>query len=122
MSFELTITKYPDWWHATVEGQNTPANVSTYMRELFEACVEGNCSKLLIEERLDGPRLGTIDVFDIASKRADDMRGVQMPIAYVDMNAAGDLMAFAEMVAKNHGSMVKVFTTLAEAEALLSRL
>ena len=80
-----------------------------------------DCAKLLIEERLEGPRLGTLDVFKVVSKRAEKSRGSFMTIAYVDVNAEGDLMDFAETVAKNRGSRMKVFATVADAEEWLAR-
>lgn len=41
-------------------------------------------------------------------------------IAFVDLNAQGDLMQFAETVAVNRGLPVNVFPTVAEAEAWLA--
>ena len=40
-------------------------------------------------------------------------------IAYVDVNAAGDLMQFAETVAVNRALPVTVFSTVVEAETWL---
>ena len=102
-------------------GPNTVGNVESYIQELFEACRKSECSRLLVEERLEGPRLNTLEVFKIVSKRAEAFRGNLMSIAYVDLNAEGDLMAFAETVAKNRGSQMKVFPTVAEAEKWLSQ-
>ena len=121
MAYELTITPNKDWLHATVTGQNTIGNVDGYIGEVSQACRDAGCGKLLIEERLEGPRLGTLDVFKVVSKRAEKSRGNFMTIAFVDVNAEGDLMDFAETVAKNRGSRMKVFSTVAEAEDWLSR-
>ena len=121
MPYSLTITEEPGWLHARVTGQNTVGAVEGYLAEIFEATRNTDHSKLLIEENLEGPRLGMLDVFKVASKRAEASRGRFMTIAYVDLNAEGDLMAFAETVAKNRGSQVKVFATVAEAEEWLQR-
>ena len=121
MTYDLTITDKDDWLHATVTGPNTIGNVDGYMQELFEACRKSDCSRLLIEERLEGPRLSTLEVFKVVSKRAEESRGYFMSIAYVDLNAEGDLMTFAETVAKNRGSQVKVLPTVIEAEDWLSK-
>jgi hypothetical protein len=43
-------------------------------------------------------------------------------IAYVDVNAQGSLMKFAEDVAVNRGVRVRVFGTVAEAERWLRQL
>jgi hypothetical protein len=47
-------------------------------------------------------------------------RGFFEAIAYVDVNAAGALMQFAETVAVNRALPVKVFPTVAEAEEWLA--
>jgi hypothetical protein len=74
---------------------------------------------VLIEEHLDGPRLGTLEVFEIASEGSARAFGMLEAIAYVDVNAAGDLMQFAETVAVNRALPVTVFSTVAEAETWL---
>jgi hypothetical protein len=49
--------------------------------------------------------------------------GTTLPaIAYVDVNAQGPLMKFAEDVAVNRGVRVRVFGTVAEAERWLRQL
>jgi hypothetical protein len=73
----------------------------------------------LIEERLDGPRLGTLDVFQIASEESSKAEGLLKAIAYVDVNADGHLMQFAETVAVNRGLPVVVFSTVTDAEKWL---
>jgi hypothetical protein len=74
---------------------------------------------VLIEERLEGPRLGTLDVFEIVSQGSSRALGILQAIAYVDVNAAGDLMQFAETVAVNRALPVTVFSTVADAERWL---
>ena len=119
MSYDLTINVTDDWVHVTVTGQNTMGNVQSYLNEAVAACQEADCTKLLIEERLEGPRLSTLDVFKVASKRAEASRGHFTYIAYIDHFAEGDLMKFAETVANNRGSQVKIFASVADAEAWL---
>jgi len=41
-------------------------------------------------------------------------------VAYVDVNAEGDLMKFAETVASNRGLPMMVFATVPEAESWIS--
>jgi hypothetical protein len=74
---------------------------------------------VLIEERLEGPRLGTLDVFEIVSQGSSRALGILQAIAYVDVNAEGDLMQFAETVAVNRALPVTVFSTVADAERWL---
>ena len=47
-------------------------------------------------------------------------RGLFKSIAYVDVNASGELMKFAETVANNRGVPMTLFATVAEAEAWLA--
>mgnify|MGYP000392020987 CR=1 FL=1 len=74
----------------------------------------------LIEERLTGRRLETWDVYQIASDHSTLARGVLRTIAFVDVNAGGELMKFAETVANNRGVPMRLFATVAEAEAWLA--
>jgi hypothetical protein len=60
-------------------------------------------------------------VYQIASDNSALARGVFRAIAYVDVNAGGDLMKFAETVANNRGIPMNLFKTVAEAEAWLTR-
>ena len=70
----------------------------------------------MVEEHLEGPRLGTFDVFQIAKEGTEKNQGVIREIAFVDINASGDLMKFAETVAGNRGLQMKVFNTVQDAE------
>ena len=47
------------------------------------------------------------------------VRGKLRAVAYVDVNAAGHLMKFAENVAANRGLPVTVFASVSEAETWL---
>jgi len=74
---------------------------------------------VLVEERLEGARLGTSDVFAIVMDESSRAVEVFQAIAYVDVNAGGDMMKFAENVALNRGVPVRLFGTVAEAEKWL---
>ena len=119
MTYKLTFRTNANYLHAIVTGQNRLENIKGYLRQIFHECQANNCSQLLIEERLEGPRLNTIDVFKIASEESQIAFGVLRAIAYVDINAEGDLMKFAENVAANRGLHVRNFSTLAEADQWL---
>jgi hypothetical protein len=120
MPYQLTIVEKPGYLHATVAGENTVENVRGYLRELQEACVTHRCSRVLIEERLTGRRLETFDVYQIASEGSSRARGVFDAVAFVDVNASGELMKFAETVANNRGVPMTLFSSVAEAERWLS--
>jgi hypothetical protein len=77
---------------------------------------------VLVEERLEGPRLGIVDVYRIVSEETVRALGQIEVIAYVDVNAEGDLMKFAEDVAVNRFLRVAVFATLPDAELWMQYL
>jgi hypothetical protein len=120
MSFQLQLTEKPTYLHAVVTGPNTRENVSGYLQALLRECEARKCFNVLIEERLTGRRLETWDVYQIASENSALARGVFHAIAFVDVNASGDLMRFAETVANNRGVPMHLFATVAEAEAWLA--
>jgi hypothetical protein len=121
MSYQLQVIEKPTYLHAIVTGQNTVENVGGYLQEIVRECEARKCFEVLIEERLTGRRLETWDVYQIASDNSALARGVFRAIAYVDVNAGGDLMKFAETVANNRGIPMNLFKTVAEAEAWLTR-
>jgi len=119
MTYKLTLNQKPTYLHAIVTGQNSRENVAQYMEEILRECRARSCFRVLIEERLEGPRLGTLDVFEIASEGSRRTGGILKAIAYVDVNAKSNLMHFAETVAVNRGLPVAVFPTVADAEKWL---
>ena len=118
MTCKVSITKKHGYLHARVTGQNSLDNVRQYLQEVIQACTDSQSCRVLIEEQLDGPRLNTFDVFKVASQ-SGDAAGTLKAVAYVDVNAQGDLMKFMETVAVNRGMLVKVFPVVDEAERWL---
>ena len=119
MSYTLTIHQKPTYLHAIVTGLNSRETVQRYLQELRTECIARGCFRLLLEEHLEGPRLGLMDVFMIASEGSTQVSGVFKAFAYVDANAQGDLMQFAETVAVNRRVPVAVFSNVADAEQWL---
>ena len=119
MPYTITFDRRPLYLHATVVGQNSKENVAGYFEEILLECVASGVGRVLIEERLVGPRLGPADVFDIAAAGSSRTGGVFQAIAYVDVNADGAMMKFAETVAVNRGLPVRLFSTVADAEQWL---
>jgi hypothetical protein len=119
MNYQLAIGEKPTYLHAVVTGENSRENVLRYMAEVLQECTARGCSRVLIEERLEGPRLGTMSVYEIVSEGSSKAVGKLRAIAYVDVNAQGGLMHFAETVAINRALPVSVFSTVAEAERWL---
>lgn len=120
MPYQLQITEKPTYLHAVVTGKNTLENVTGYLKQLLRECETRQCFNVLIEERLTGRRLETWDVYQIASDHSTLARGFFRTIAFVDVNAGGELMKFAETVANNRGVPMRLFSTVAEAEAWLA--
>ena len=119
MTYELTLDQKPTYLHAIVTGRNSRENVLRYLEEILQECRARRCFRVLIEERLEGPRLGTLDVFKIASQGSHRAFGMLRAIAYVDVNAEDNLMQFAETVAVNRALPVTVFSSVADAEKWL---
>src|SRR5215475_12897199 len=101
MSYELQFRKEATYLHAIVTGINSKQTVAAYLDDVRRECIARNCFRVLIEERLEGARLGTMDVFDVASEGSQRAPAQFQALAYVDVNASGDLMKFAETVAVN---------------------
>jgi hypothetical protein len=121
MPYQLTAVQKPNHLHVVVSGENSRRNVEDYLAEILRLCRERHCRRLLIEERLAGPRLDTANVFQIAEHGSQQALGHFDAIAYVDANAQGDLMAFAQTVATNRYLPVKVFATVHDAEDWLAK-
>ena len=120
MAYELKIIEKPTYLHAIVTGQNTIENVMGYLQDLLRECEARQIFNVLVEENLSGRRLETWDVYQVASDSSAHARGIFKSVAYVDVNAGGDLMKFAETVANNRGVPINVFATVAEAEEWLA--
>jgi hypothetical protein len=116
-TFHLEIEHKLDYLHIRVSGINTIENVSAYLEKVVEECVKRKCHKVLIEEHLEGPRLGLAEIAEVASESSRSAVGRIKALAFVDVNAEDDSMEFAELVARNRSMPVRVFRSLAEAEA-----
>lgn len=120
MAYQLTFNHKPHYLHAKVTGDNSVDTVKQYLEEILQTCIKNNCRYVLIEEQLDGPRLDTLEVFEVASEKSEQSMGCFKAIAYVDVNANNtDMMRFAETVAVNRGLPARVFSTVPDAEQWL---
>jgi hypothetical protein len=122
MAFTLAITQKPTYLHAVISGENNAENVRNYLKRIQGECTRRKCLRVLVEERLEGPRLGIVDVYRIVSEQTVRALGQIEVIAYVDVNAEGDLMKFAEDVAVNRFLRVAVFSSVSDAELWLQHL
>ncbi|HEV3181423.1 MAG TPA: hypothetical protein VGY90_01285 [Steroidobacteraceae bacterium] len=120
MAYELTVEPKPGYLQFIVTGDNTRENVTRYMEEVVRECTLRQCFRVLVEERLDGPRLGTLDVFEMVSTGSTRFLRTLKAMAYVDVNApTQEMMQFAENVAVNRAFPVRVFPTVLAAERWL---
>jgi len=120
MEYQLTIVERSAWLHARATGANEPKNLLRFLRDAYAACIERDRTALLLETRFSGPSLATSTIFGVVTERSND--GAKLhKIAYVDGNSDynPEKAKFAETVAVNRGVNVRLFRTVAEAEAWL---
>jgi len=119
MTYKLNVTKKSTYLHVIVTGHLSKENVVRYFEEIHRECTARDCFRILIEERLEGPRLSVAAIYELVSEESDKSRGLFEAIAYINVNDEGDSMKFFENVAVNRGFHVRVFSTLANAEKWL---
>ncbi len=110
----------PDYIAATITGTNSRTAVAQYLQEVLAESVRQDCFRVLIDERLEGPRLDVMEVFAVVSEGSMKALGRFEAMAYVD-EQMGDMASFAETVAINRGMPIAVFDNLEDARAWLSR-
>jgi len=115
--FHLDIQHKKNYLHITVTGKNSPETVAAFLESILEECSARKCQNILVEERLEGPRLSFSEIVQIASEASQQAAGRIRAFAYVDVNAEDDSMRFAELVARNRAMPVRVFSSVPEAEA-----
>lgn len=119
MPYQITMDQKSPYLHFTITGQITKENILDYMKRILRECTARRCSHALIEDRLEGPRLGTFDLFDIASEGSRAALGKLKAVAFVDRNAEDKQIKFAETVAVNRALNVTIFSTVANADQWL---
>jgi hypothetical protein len=90
------------------------------LEEIRAECKRRNCFSVLINEKLEGPRLGVMDIFSLVSEGSMKVRGLFEAIAYVD-ERMGELAKFAETVAVNRGMPIATFDKVEDASEWLCR-
>jgi hypothetical protein len=115
MPYTLTYDRRPTYLHALVTGTNSVATVTQYMNDVRSECEKQDCYMVLVEEKLDGPRLSEMEIFSIISEGSPGALGFFEALAYVDEQQAFEISRFAETVAVNRGIPVAVFSSVADA-------
>ena len=117
--YTLTTEQQGNHVHVVVTGTNSKEAVFSYLEEILDLCVARNCFRVLIEERLTGPRLALKDVLEIVNSAQEKAAGRFPTIAYVDVNATGPGMEYAEAAAAMRGMTMQLFPTVDEARRWL---
>ncbi|MBU1235420.1 MAG: hypothetical protein KJ634_00035 [Gammaproteobacteria bacterium] len=120
MDYELKIEQKAGYLHGIVTGQNCRETVAAYLAEGVRECTARGYSRVLIEARLQGPRLPLWDIFEIAAKNGRTVIGAFRAIAYVDVKAPAELLEFIGNVTSNRGLPLRVFNSVAAAEQWLA--
>lgn len=120
LGYELTIVQKAGYLHGIATGQNSREAVAEYLLRGIQECIARGCSRVLIEGRLQGPRLALWDIFEIAAEHSRLDMGMFEAIAYVDADAPSDLLAFIENVSRNRKLPLRVFNSVTAAEQWLN--
>jgi hypothetical protein len=119
MAYQFRLTRKPGYLHVRVTGDNTEETVMGYLKDVLEACRKNDCPHVLIEENLEGPGLGLAEIYGVVGEGSRKIWPIIQRVAYVDVNPAHDRgnLQFAETAAKNRSVNMRLFRTVAEAEA-----
>jgi hypothetical protein len=112
----LTVESKGSFLHCVVRGENGRETVLAYFREIREACRTRDCYRVLVEERLDGPRLPPAELLQLMAEVATSAGATFEALAYVDINAHSDIIARLAGQVVQPGAAVGVFGTVADAE------
>lgn len=119
-AYRVVFEEHPGYVQATAVGERSAENVRRFLEDAYQACVERDCSSLLLELRLSGSTLDTTSIFNVISQRAADGAKLRR-IAYVDPLTRNVADArFAETVAVNRGVNVRLFPDVTTAAQWLS--
>ena len=102
--------------HCVVRGRNDRETVLAYWADVREACRTRDRYRVLIEERLEGPRFPPEVLLPLMGEVVAWAGAFFEAIAYVDVHADSDAIArFAGQVVEP-GAAVGIFGTVDEAE------
>jgi hypothetical protein len=119
MPHSLTVELKGSYLHCVVRGENGRETVLAYFAEIREQCRIRDRYRVLVEERLTGPRFSLEELFQVAAEAQAQAGATFEILAYVDINAESDTVAQVAKMIVTPGSTVGIFNTVAEAEAWL---
>jgi hypothetical protein len=114
MSYKLSFEDRGDYLYIEVTGENSRETVLNYMQDVLTIAEKHDCFRVLINERLTGPRLEAMEVYNLASEGAMRLLGRFEAIAYVD-EAMGEMGDFVESVSVNRGMPLAFFSNVEDA-------
>lgn len=118
MAHDIQFEEELDCLHVRVSGEKSIDTICASHDAICEASNARGISRLLIEERLDGPALSTFDLYDIVSRASRQGAAKYEAIAYVDESPDSKL-EFAETLAVNRGLAVAAFDSVSAAKRWL---
>ena len=92
MPHTLTVEPKGSYLHCVVRGENGRETVLAYFAEIREQCRIRDCYRVLVEERLTGPRLTLEELFQVAAEAQAQAGATFEILAYVDVNAVSDVL------------------------------
>ena len=118
MPLHIDYKRYPTYLHATITGENNPQTFAQYTGEILKECKKQNCRRVLMEEKLEGSRMSTTNIFTMIEDASDVALGFYEALAFVN-EKLGEAAYFAETVAVNRGIPIVIFDSVADAEKWL---
>jgi hypothetical protein len=121
--YTIRIEQKKGYLHARIVGENTPEVTRAYVVDLIDLCRKANCTAVLVEENLEGPRMGAGELYGIVHDLHAEFRSAIHVAAFVDVNPmrSDANMRFVEDASVNRGASVAAFPTVAQAEAWLQQ-
>ena len=119
MSWEIEFEERDTYLFVRVTGENSPEAVLNYTEAMLRHCQETGYNRVLIHERLRGPRLSIVELFGLLAEGSRRAMGKLQAIAYVDEDM-GATAEFAENVAVNRGMPMATFDNVDAAKAWLA--
>ena len=119
MSWEIEFEECEDYLFVRVTGENSRDTVFAYTQDMLHRCEETGHNRVLIHERLSGPRLSIVELFGLLEEGSRRAMGKLQAIAFVDEDM-GATAEFAENVAVNRGMPMATFDNVDAAKAWLA--
>jgi hypothetical protein len=120
MACKITVIQKPTYTHFIVEGENSVENTLYYSKEIYQESIANNYRRILIEERLEGKRLDTMDIYEVSTKAAENYSGFYKAVAYVNILTDKKSFSFVENICFNRSIPIRAFATVEEAEKWLT--